>query len=110
VNEEEDDEDEDYYSSGLDPEEEKKFHEKIEAIKREAKERGLSHSEATREVLSFIREYAMQTLSTHAAILRANMPYIMKNEKLRRKITKIHNEMIVEHLHTLEKLTYRKQN
>jgi hypothetical protein len=68
--------------------------EALESIERQCKEGGLSGKETLKESMSFIGEQQRQAILRYHSVLRVNMPLIVSNEKLRRKIIKADNEMV----------------
>jgi hypothetical protein len=72
----------------------KELDEALESIERQCKEGGLSGKETLKEVISFMGEQQKQAILRYHSVLRVNMPLIVSNEKLRRKIIKADNEMV----------------
>ncbi len=91
-----DDDDDDYYCDhnnnydDLD----KELDEALESIERQCKEGGLSGKETFKEAISFIGEQQKQVILRYHSVLRVNMPLLMSDEKLRRKVIKADNEMV----------------
>lgn len=91
-----DDHDDDYYCDhdnnyyDLD----KELDEALESIERQCREGGLSGKDTLKEVISFIGEQQKQAILRYHSILRVNMPLLISNEKLRRKIIKADNEIV----------------
>ena len=88
------DDDDDYKDNnnydGLD----KELNEAFESIERQCKEGGLSGKETLKEVISFIGEQQKQAILAYHSVLRVNMPLLISDEKLRRKVIKADNEMV----------------
>jgi hypothetical protein len=87
--------DDDYHKDnnnydGLD----KELNEAFESIERQCKEGGLSGKETLKEVISFIGEQQKQAILAYHSVLRVNMPLLISDEKLRRKVIKADNEMV----------------
>jgi hypothetical protein len=72
----------------------KELDEALESIERQCKEGGLSGKETLKESISFIGEQQKQAILRYHSVLRVNMPLIMSDEKLRRKVIKADNEMV----------------
>ena len=70
------------------------LNEALESIERQCKEGGLSGKETLKESLSFIGEQQKQAILEYHSVLRVNMPLLMTDEKLRRKVIKADNEMV----------------
>src|SRR5918992_5767157 len=68
--------------------------EALESIERQCKEGGLSGREILKEVISFMGEQQKQAILEYHSVLRVNMPLLMTDEKLRRKVIKADNEMV----------------
>jgi hypothetical protein len=66
----------------------------LESIERQCKEGGLSGKETLKESISFIGEQQKQAILRYHSVLRVNMPLLMSDEKLRRKVIKADNEMV----------------
>jgi hypothetical protein len=88
------DDDDDYKDNnnydGLD----KELNEAFESIERQCKEGGLSGKETLKEVISFIGEQQKQAILAYHSVLHVNMPFLISDEKLRRKVIKADNEMV----------------
>src|ERR671918_2676981 len=91
-----DDDNDDYYCNDnhnyndLD----KELDEALESIERQCKEGGLSGKETLKESISFIGEQQKQAILRYHSVLRVNMPLLISDEKLRRKVIKADNEMV----------------
>lgn len=72
----------------------KELDEALESIQRQCKEGGLSGKETLKESISFIGEQQKQAIFGYHSVLRVNMPLLMSDEKLRRKVIKADNEMV----------------
>src|SRR5918996_854271 len=72
----------------------KEIDEALESIERQCKEGGLSGKETLKESISFIGEQQKQAILRYHSVLRVNMPLLMSDEKLRRKVIKADNEMV----------------
>src|SRR5918996_2338468 len=72
----------------------KELDEALESIERRCKEGGLSGKETLKESISFIGEQQKQAILRYHSVLRVNMPLLMSDEKLRRKVIKADNEMV----------------
>ena len=72
----------------------KEFDEALESIERQCKEGGLSGKERLKEAISFMGEQQKQAILRYHSVLRVNMPLLMSDEKLRRKVIKADNEMV----------------
>src|SRR5918996_623294 len=72
----------------------KEINEAFESIERQCKEGGLSGKETLKEVISFIGEQQKQAILAYHSVLRVNMPLLISDEKLRRKVIKADNEMV----------------
>ena len=72
----------------------KELDEALESIERQCKEGGLSGKETLKEAISFIGEQQKQAILEYHSILRVNMPLLISDEKLRRKVIKADNEMV----------------
>jgi hypothetical protein len=72
----------------------KELDEALESIERQCKEGGLSGKETLKESISFIGEQQKQAILRYHSVLRVNMPLLMSDEKLRRKVIKADNEMV----------------
>jgi hypothetical protein len=72
----------------------KELDEALESIERQCKEGGLSGKETLKEAISFIGEQQKQAILRYHSVLRVNMPLLMSDEKLRRKVIKADNEMV----------------
>jgi hypothetical protein len=72
----------------------KELDEALESIERQCKEGGLSGKETLKESISFIGEQQKQVILRYHSVLRVNMPLLMSDEKLRRKVIKADNEMV----------------
>jgi hypothetical protein len=70
------------------------LNEALESIERQCKEGGLSGKETLKEAISFIGEQQKQAILRYHSVLRVNMPLLMSDEKLRRKVIKADNEMV----------------
>ena len=70
------------------------LNEALESIERQCKEGGLSGKETLKEAISFIGEQQKQAILRYHSVLRINMPLLMSDEKLRRKVIKADNEMV----------------
>lgn len=95
-NYDDDHDDDDYYDhnnnnyNDLD----KELNEVLESIERQCKEGGLSAKETLKEAISFIGEQQKQAILRYHSVLRVNMPLLISDEKLRRKVIKADNEMV----------------
>jgi hypothetical protein len=69
--------------------------EALESIERQCKEGGLSGKETLKEAISFIGEQQKQAILRYHSVLRVNMPLLISDEKLRRKVIKADNEMVM---------------
>ena len=72
----------------------KELDEALESIERQCKEGGLSGKETLKEAISFIGEQQKQAILRYHSVLRVNMPLLMSDEKVRRKVIKADNEMV----------------
>jgi hypothetical protein len=72
----------------------KELNEALESIERQCKEGGLSGKETLKESISFIGEQQKQAILRYHSVIRVNMPLLMSDEKLRRKVIKADNEMV----------------
>src|ERR671919_2166450 len=91
------DDDNDYYydhNNNYDDDLDKELDEALESIERQCKEGGLSGKETLKEAISFIGEQQKQAILEYHSILRVNMPLLISDEKLRRKVIKADNEMV----------------
>ncbi|HYZ60573.1 MAG TPA: hypothetical protein VE544_13025 [Nitrososphaeraceae archaeon] len=91
------DDDNDYYydhNNNYDDDLDKELDEALESIERQCKEGGLSGKETLKESISFIGEQQKQAILRYHSVLRVNMPLLMSDEKLRRKVIKADNEMV----------------
>jgi hypothetical protein len=70
------------------------LNEALESIERQCKEGRLSRKETLKESISFIGEQQRQAILEYHSVLRVNMPLLISDEKLRRKVIKADNEMI----------------
>src|SRR5919106_1468059 len=70
------------------------LNEALESIERQCKEGGLSGKETLKESISFIGEQQKQAILRYHSVLRVNMPLLISDEKLRRKVIKADNEMV----------------
>src|SRR5918999_4804773 len=70
------------------------LNEALESIERQCKEGGLSGKETLKEAISFIGEQQKQAILAYHSVLRVNMPLLISDEKLRRKVIKADNEMV----------------
>ena len=68
--------------------------EALESIERQCKEGRLSGKETLKEAISFIGEQQKQAILRYHSVLRINMPLLISDEKLRRKVIKADNEMV----------------
>jgi hypothetical protein len=78
------------------------FDEALESIERQCKEGGLSGKETLKESISFIGEQQKQAILEYHSVIRVNMPLLMSDEKLRRKVIKADNEMVEILQHQLD--------
>jgi hypothetical protein len=90
-----DGDDDDYYDhnnnyDALD----KELNQALESIERQCKEGGLSGKETLKEAISFIGEQQKQAILRYHSVLRVNMPLLISDEKLKRKVIKADNEMV----------------
>src|SRR5918996_5521575 len=91
------DDDNDYYydhNNNYDDDLDKELDEALESIERQCKEGGLSGKETLKESISFIGEQQKRAILRYHSVLRVNMPLLMSDEKLRRKVIKADNEMV----------------
>src|ERR687892_306211 len=91
------DDDNDYYydhNNNYDDFLDNELEEAIESIERQCKEGGLSGKETLKESISFIGEQQKQAILEYHSVLRVNMPLLISDEKLRRKVIKADNEMV----------------
>jgi hypothetical protein len=89
------DSDDDYYDYNNNYDDlDKELDEALESIERQCKEGGLSGKETLKEAISFIGEQKKQAILEYHSVLRVNMPLIVSDEKLRRKVIKADNEMV----------------
>jgi hypothetical protein len=72
----------------------KELDEALGSIERQCKEGGLSGKETLKESISFIGEQQKQAILEYHSVLRVNMPLLISDEKLRRKVIKADNEMV----------------
>src|ERR687895_2906762 len=72
----------------------KELDEALESIERQCKEGGLSGKETLKESISFIGEQQKQAILRYHSVLRVNMPLLISDEKLRRKVIEADNEMV----------------
>src|ERR687891_1127725 len=68
--------------------------EALESIERQCKEGELSGKETLKEVISFMGEQQKQAILEYHSVLRINMPLLISDEKLRRKVINADNEMV----------------
>src|ERR687892_1676649 len=80
----------------------KEIDEALESIERQCKEGGLSGKETLKEAISFIGEQQKQAILEYHSVIRVNMPLLMSDEKLRRKVIKADNEMVEILQHQLD--------
>jgi hypothetical protein len=89
------DDDDDYYDHNNNYDDlDKELDEALESIERQCKEGGLSGKETLKESISFIGEQQKQAILEYHSVLRVNMPLLMSDEKLRRKVIEADNEMV----------------
>jgi hypothetical protein len=92
------DDDNDYYyydhNNNYDDDLDNELDEALESIERQCKEGGLSGKETLKESISFIGEQQKQAILRYHSVLRVNMPLLISDEKLRRKVIKADNEMV----------------
>src|SRR5919106_1008263 len=89
------DDDDDYYDHNNNYDDlDNELNEALESIERQCKEGGLRGKETLKEVISFIGEQQKQAILRYHSVLRVNMPLLMSDEKLRRKVIKADNEMV----------------
>src|SRR5919106_335848 len=91
------DDDNDYYydhNNNYDDDLDKELDEALESIERQCKEGGLSGKETLKESISFIGKQQKRAILGYHSVLRVNMPLLMSDEKLRRKVIKADNEMV----------------
>ena len=70
------------------------LNEALESIERQCKEGGLSGKETLKESISFIGKQQKRAILGYHSVLRVNMPLLISDEKLRRKVIKADNEMV----------------
>jgi hypothetical protein len=87
--------DDDYYDHNNNYDDlDNELDEALESIERQCKEGGLSGKETLKESISFIGEQQKQAILEYHSVLRVNMPLLISDEKLRRKVIKADNEMV----------------
>src|ERR671919_1760277 len=89
-----DDDDDDYDHNNNYDDLDNELDEALESIDRQCKEGGLSGKETLKESISFIGEQQKRAILRYHSVLRVNMPLLISDEKLRRKVIKADNEMV----------------
>ena len=89
------DDDDDYYDHNNNYDDlDNELDEALQSIERQCKEGGLSGKETLKEAISFMGEQQKQAILEYHSVLRINMPLLISDEKLRRKVIKADNEMV----------------
>ena len=89
------DDDNDYYYHNNNYDDlDNELDEALQSIERQCKEGGLSGKETLKEAISFMGEQQKQAILEYHSVLRINMPLLISDEKLRRKVINADNEMV----------------